>query len=112
MYIISLLGGDKKLGTNYYLEVETEKGTYPVHLGKKSHGWHFLFDASGIITGLASAKKLTERFAITNEYGKEINEEEFWRMLRYDSKTKLEHLGEDNQVFEEEGYYFSKVAFS
>ncbi len=96
------------MGTNYYIEVETEKGTYPVRLGKKSHGWHFLFDASGVITGLKSAQRLTERFAIVDEHGEHHSAEEFWRQLRYSSQSPLlSNFGD--KVFEEEGYYFSQA---
>lgn len=98
------------MGTNYYLEVETETGYHPVHLGKKSYGWKFLFDASGVITGHQSAFTLTERFQIRDEYGRYKEHEEFWEMVNASQIGAKGH--EDGDIFKDKGYDFSRRPFS
>lgn len=85
------------MGTNFYavkfrtvkcdhcgLEMQIE--TEPLHIGKRSFGWQFMFrahmeDGEGGIPGVASATEwfhLLKRAIIRDEYGQTIDSADFW----------------------------------
>lgn len=63
-------------------EYETGDSAYKIHIGKRSHGWQFLFSRN--ITNYCSPNresisKWLKTGDIVNEYGERITIEQFWK---------------------------------
>ena len=105
------------MGTNYYLikdltPDEAISFDVSIHLGKRSAGWQFLFDAShGLFKDSDSLAAFLQVFGghIENEYGSWKEHDDFLKMIREHSLNKR-HTGEGFGLYNDCSY--STVTFS
>lgn len=117
------------MGTNYYLHynrnVTKENVESGLHIGKRSAGWVFHFQAhdNPKIDRVWTYRKLTKTGFIYDEYGIEHSYKDFWEGVEF---TKEPFNGEEPYVlddpnnpepawfkrWEDEGYCFSEGDFS
>ena len=113
------------MGTNYYIKTETcpTCGYKPdgIHLGKSSGGWQFSFQYNGgqYYKNVAEMKKWLADKKIENEYGEEVLHKEFWEMVKFKQKEKLNHAKYMHEKYPSynteliiDGYSFSDCVFS
>ena len=112
------------MGTNYYLLTRRLEGNeWPeegLHIGKRSCGWVFQFQAHPSIKSLKGMIEATKEGYIYNEYGEEIPYDEFWELVRetkepYEDGSVPIGITEQGKRFgdyESEGYPFSTLKFS
>jgi hypothetical protein len=128
--------GDRKMGTNYYLEYNHCKKCNrldEIHIGKKSYGWSFGFhgvkkddvedEREEIKSWQDWKKKIQEKGCIIrNEYNETVSAKEFIKIVETSKKNKsnLNHYIEmkkegfkmRGEWLDEEGYSFSEGEFS
>jgi hypothetical protein len=109
------------MGTNYYTKVKKCKECghkpTPIHLGKSSGGWTFSFQYNygKYYKNIEEMKIWLRDKSIEDEYGNDINREEFWNMVeRKQEEEKLNHSIEYPTSYNYliDGYSFSDGEFS
>ena len=115
------------MGTNYYARLDVcehcGRSEEDIHLGKSSVGWKFGFrgyekwDLGHIIHSEKDLKMWLEvtTHVITDEYGKDISDEEFWELVERKRTEKLDHAKypELNDIIDEDtGSVFTLREFS
>lgn len=119
------------MGRNFYLyfnRKKGEEGTEEFHIGKRSAGWvfHFQAHARPNIRTVEEMRKYTKLGFIYDEYGIEHTYEDFWKAVE---RTKENFNGEppyvltdpseepqssfsEDELWEDEGFAFSSWDFS
>ena len=110
------------MGTNYYTienYCDKCKRSETIHLGKNSYGWTFSFQYNGgkYYKNMAELKKWLKGKKIENEYGENVSNKEFWKMVEEKQKVKTnlnhtEEVGRTGTDFLIDGYSFSDCEFS
>jgi hypothetical protein len=103
------------MGTNYYLDIDVcskcGRPSERLHIGKSSAGWRFLFQ---FIEDKARTplewQSLIHNNRIMDEYGDEMSEQEFWRMV--EAKQTLQRSPDDRYIIHVGEYDFSEGEFS
>uniref|UniRef100_A0A6M3XVU4 Uncharacterized protein n=1 Tax=viral metagenome TaxID=1070528 RepID=A0A6M3XVU4_9ZZZZ len=109
------------MGTNYYLRKgickECEHPKEELHIGKSSCGWTFIFQAHDepFIHSANDWKNELPKGRIFDEYGEEISEDDFWKMVKDKEKAKhdlAEDYSDENDWLDSEGNSFTRREFS
>jgi len=108
------------MGTNYYINQEkcSHCGHEPkrIHLGKSSFGWQFSFQYNGgkYYKNVDEMTVWLRDKTIIDEYGQEITQDDFWKMVQSKQGEKLSHAKEhpSDVDFVIDGFSFSDCEFS
>ena len=95
------------MGTNYYLRLNAcskcGHSDAEVHIGKSSMGWTFTFHATDVSSPVGQIRSedgwrdATLRGRIFNEYGEEMLDGVFWRLVDSKRDAKFNHAVEEKK---------------
>lgn len=108
------------MGTNYYTklnECKECKRYDEVHLGKSSAGWQFSFQYNGgqYYKNVEEMKEWLSDKNITNEYGEDVHQDDFWEMVKDKQKFHDKDLPDyypSSHDYMIDGYSFTDCEFS
>jgi hypothetical protein len=116
------------MGVNYYLQTKKcptcGHTPTPIHLGKSSVGWQFAFQWNGgqFYKNIEEMKEWLKGKVIVDEYDKETNFDDFWKMIEEKQSNPLNqnhaeyckiHYPESSRYdFVIDGYSFTDREFS
>lgn len=113
------------MGTNYYLVKSKPTTREPIHIGKSSIGWRFLFhrvnepwnDPPVVWNTYNQVKSFLQKYAVLNkdylimdEYDEIVSYEDFVRMV--DRKQKEDNPHNFENADDIDGYRFTDAEFS
>ncbi|MBQ0014670.1 MAG: hypothetical protein KBS82_05030 [Oscillospiraceae bacterium] len=114
------------MGTNYYLVKDSATVRPPLHIGKASFGWKFIFrlyedlelegyeeEYFNSITNIEEWKSFLEyktngNYQIMTEHDKQVSFDDFWNMVEEKQKEKCD----DEYIIHLCGYDFRNAEFS
>ena len=115
------------MGTNFYLHFhrsDIENGIEGFHIGKRSAGWVFHFEAHDkpVVKTVSAMRALTKLGFIYDEYDREYTYEQFWQEVEDTKKPwfgKAPYVLEDLEnpepllfpCWEDEGFAFTEGDF-
>ena len=100
------------MGTNYYLKKDVcqhcGRGDAPLHIGKSSYGWRFLFSAVPGPRSFDEWKEALSEGQIVDEYGDPVTKEAFLARVEQTKSGRVDHY----EFLDADGYPFVCYEFS
>lgn len=106
------------MGTNYYLICKQceklDAACKPIHIGKSSVGWNFIFRSYEKITTIEDWLEILESKTnkIVNEYDEIIENNELISIVLKRNNKNVDGLEEGRFFLDSKGFSFCKVDFS